>query len=100
MLIDCVVVETCDVLGSVAYLAGLQVLDCLGCSLPFLTELFEVVNSHQDSGQLRNLAQLLAGSFLLGILQFVFLAFNLPRFCFKPANLVVKSHDCFSITLS
>jgi hypothetical protein len=69
--------------------------DCLGCSLPVLTELFKVVNSHQDSGQLRNLAQLLAGSFLLGILQFVLLVFNLLRLCFKLTNLVVESHDCF-----
>ena len=54
--VDCIVVETSDVLGCVDDLAGLQVVNGLGRSLSILTELLKVVNGHQNSGQLCNFA--------------------------------------------
>ena len=87
--VDCIVVETSDVFGCVDDLAGLQIVNSLGRSLSVLTELLEVVDSHQNSGKLCNLAQLLAGSFLLLILQLALLVFDLIRLSLKSVNLVV-----------
>ena len=58
--VDCIVVETSDVFGCVDDLTGLQIVDSLRRSLSVLTELLEIVDGHQNSGKLCNLAQLLA----------------------------------------
>ena len=87
--VDGIVVETSDVFGCVDDLAGLQIVNGLGRSLPVLTELLEVVDGHQNSGKLCNLAQLLTGSFLLCILQLALLVFDLIRLSLKSINLVV-----------
>jgi hypothetical protein len=57
--IDGIVVETGNVLRCIDDLTRLQVVN-LSRSLSVLTEFFQVVNCHQYSGQLCNLAQLFA----------------------------------------
>ena len=91
--VDRIVVETSDVFGCVDDLARLQVVNGLSRSFSVLTELLKVVDSHQNSRQLRNLAQLLARSLLLSILQLALLIFNLLRVGLKSIDLIVKIHD-------
>jgi len=88
--VDRIVVEPCNVLGSVDDLAGLEVVDGLRCSLSVLAELLQVVDRHQNSRKLRYLAQLLARSLLLSILKLALLIINLLRLSFKFTYFIVE----------
>jgi len=93
--VDRIVVEPCNVLGSVDDLAGLEVVDGLRCSLSVLAELLQVVDRHQNSRKLRYLAQLLARSLLLSILKLALIIINLLRLSFKFTYFIVEQHYAF-----